>query len=156
MKFPTQLSLIGAAAVLAISPMSIANEGALDAEVIEITNVEDEVVVEDEPLVVEIVCDHEGPCEEEVIDTEVIEDGTDGEVPIDWVKRGDGENPDLIFYSTGGETEVFKNETVELAGPGKDETGAAIESKENAVVPQISGEKKGPVALIKKGRVFLR
>jgi hypothetical protein len=39
---------------------------------------------------------------------------------------------------------------------GQEDKAAAIQSKASAVAPQASGEKKEPVALIKKGRVYLR
>jgi hypothetical protein len=39
---------------------------------------------------------------------------------------------------------------------GQDDKAAAIETKANAAAPAIMSENKEPVALIKKGRVFLR
>ena len=92
-------------------------------------------------------------------DSETVEDGGDGAVPIDWVKRGGVENPDVMFFNTAGgpSAPVFKEDTSALARElGKDDKAAAIDTKDNAVSPQIKGEKKAPVALIKKGRVFLR
>jgi hypothetical protein len=86
-------------------------------------------------------------------------------VPLDWVKRGgeELEDPNVIFYNMadggalpttaeGGESPMFKG-NVEL---GQDEKGSAIEAKAGVVAPRIQREKKGPVALVKKGRVFLR
>ncbi len=80
-------------------------------------------------------------------------------VPLDWVKRGGGlENPDVILYNmAGGPLPVFKGENAPLAkGISPDEKATAIEAKGNSVIPQINHDKKGPVALVKKGRVFLR
>ncbi len=63
----------------------------------------------------------------------------------------------MLYNTAGGEAPVFKGETSAVSKElGQDEKGTAIEAGETAVVPQISREKKGPVALIKKGRVFLR
>ncbi|MEO5913697.1 MAG: hypothetical protein ABIS50_05660 [Luteolibacter sp.] len=107
----------------------------------------DDVVVDDKPGDVK-----DGDTAVEV--TETAEDG--GTVPIDWVKRGGGDNPDVMFYNmAGGEAPVFKGETAgkEL---GQDEKATDIEAHDAPVVPQINREKKVPVALIKKGRVFLR
>ena len=87
---------------------------------------------------------------------ECIEDGTP--VPLDWIKRG-GENPDVMFYNmaSGGPGVVFKGETSPVAKQiGPDERATAIEGKDNAGVSSLNREKKGPVALVKKGRVFLR
>lgn len=81
-------------------------------------------------------------------------------VPVDWVKRGGGEmeNPDVIFMTTaldGGGIQVpaFKGNHREF---GQDDRATAIEAKSAAGAPEVNKEKKGPVALIKKGRVFLR
>lgn len=63
------------------------------------------------------------------------------EVPIDWVKRGPA--PLLEKGATSREL-------------GQDDKAAAIETKANAAAPAILSENKEPVALIKKGRVFLR
>ena len=86
------------------------------------------------------------------------EDGTP--VPLDWIKRGGGlENPDVIFYNmaSGGPGVVLKGETSPIAKQiGPDDRATAIEGKESAGASSLNREKKGPVALVKKGRVFLR
>jgi len=74
-------------------------------------------------------------------------------IPLDWVKRG-GDQSDVIFQNmAGGEAPVFKGSTARELG--QDDKAAVIEAKGAAAAP-IKGEKKAPVALIKKGRVFLR
>jgi hypothetical protein len=177
MKFQNKLVAISSIAALLASPMSFANDdkgggGNPDVKEVNDGGANGEIIVDEEP--VEIV-DEDGGKGEEVPGTEtpdgsggeVTDDGEvivticddgeghceDGGVPIDWVKRG-GENPDVIFYNMvgGGEAPVFKG-TVET---GQNDKAAEIETKNGPVTPQITKEKKGPVALIKKGRVFLR
>ncbi len=78
-------------------------------------------------------------------------------IPIDWVKRGGGDNPEISYNMAGGEAPVFKAEITSTAKEfGPDGRVADIESKENTGAPLIERAKKGPVALLKKGRVFLR
>lgn len=95
-----------------------------------------------------------------VVDPVKVEDhtGTETPVPLDWVKRGIGDNPDVIFYNmAGGPVPVFKGETSPVAKQiGPDGKATAIEGKDNSGALQLNREKKGPVALVKKGRVFLR
>ena len=92
-------------------------------------------------------------------------DSVGSEIPLDWVKRGGEEiqDPNVMFYNTadggalptaaeGGESPMFKG-NAEL---GQDEKSSAIEVKGGSAAPRIQREKKGPVALVKKGRVFLR
>lgn len=168
----SKLIAIGSVAALLASPLAladksaqgpavcgIAEEGAdgspgdevlvdpiIDDEVVEITLVEgEEGEVTGEPEG-RPVCDKDpAVCEE-------------GQVPIDWVKRGEGEleNPDVIFYTTadgGAEAApVAAKGDIEL---GQDDKAAVIEGKGTAAA-QVKREKKGPVALVKKGRVFLR
>lgn len=160
MKFQNKLFAISSVAALLTSPVSFADESKGGTEVV--TEVEvvtegdagEEVVISEEP--VENVEDGGEVVSEPGTEGEVTEPNEevtpDGGVPIDWVKRG-GENPDVIFYSmAGGEVPLFKS-AVET---GQDDKAAAIEGKGAAAAPQITREKKGPVALIKKGRVFLR
>lgn len=94
------------------------------------------------------------------VDPVVIENHTGEEtpVPLDWIKRTNLENPDVIFYNmAGGPAPVFKNETSPIAKQiGPDGKATAIEGKENSGASPLNREKKGPVALVKKGRVFLR
>jgi hypothetical protein len=118
-----------------------------------------------------------GPCPRDPTDA----DGGDG-VPIEWVKRGGGDEEVSILYSaTGGPDRHNRSGTPEgvsilysaTGGPqpvldkgaeanplvrelGQEDKAAAIESKASAAAPQAMGEKKEPVALIKKGRVYLR
>jgi len=83
------------------------------------------------------------------------------EVPIDWVTRGSGgENPDVIFYNMAGGGPRAAGEPGHGAGAsdeaGKDEAGTATEAKTVAPIAPITKVKKGPVALVKGARVFLR
>jgi hypothetical protein len=84
-----------------------------------------------------------------------LEDG--GSAPPEVLRGEDGEmNPDLIFYTTaldGGEAP----DTTGKVGPafGSDERAADIEAK-GPRITAVKSQKKGPVALVKKGRVFLR
>ncbi|MES2657694.1 MAG: hypothetical protein V4689_03695 [Verrucomicrobiota bacterium] len=178
MKLQSKLTLIGSVAALATSPLALANkEGAAKPEATEVQDAEPEVIIcEEGPDSGEVVVDEpsdveEGtdePTDETVIDDTVVDvedGGSDGEVtttgeegegiPLDWVKRGGGDNPEIFQNMAGGEAPVFKGETAgkEL---GQDEKATAIEAQDAPVVSQVNREKKVPVALIKKGRVFLR
>ena len=168
MKSQNKLFSFSAVAALLASPVSFADAPKGGAEVVtEVEVVPDgdagaEVVISEEPsenvedggeVVSEPGDEGEGtePTDEVILDCGVPIDWGTG-VPIDWVKRGEG-NPDVMFYSMAdGEVPMFKG-TVET---GQDDKAAAIESKGAAAAPQITREKKGPLALIKKGRVFLR
>lgn len=91
----------------------------------------------------------------------VVSENNNGEgtpVPLDWIKRTNLDNPDVILYNmAGGPAPVFKNETSPIAKQiGPDGKATAIECKENSGASPLNHEKKGPVALVKKGRVFLR
>jgi hypothetical protein len=55
----------------------------------------------------------------------------------------------------GGEAPVFKNET-SAKDLGQDEKATDIETPQAPTVSSVNREKKAPVALVKKGRVFLR
>ncbi len=125
-------------------------------EVIVDPAVEDEVEVIDETVV-----DENGTGENVTEDEVLVEDG--GEVPIDWVKRdledGDGGDPNVIFYnmSSGGPQPTGPAESPVAKGDaGKDDTATAAEAKTVAPVAPVVSEKKGPVALVKGARVFLR
>ena len=106
----------------------------------------------------------EGAIDESVVDGEeatvdpAVCELADGEaVPLDWVKRGGGDNPEILFNMAGGEAPVFKNETnAATKDLGQDEKATDIEAQDAPVAAQITREKKAPVALVKKGRVFLR
>lgn len=146
-----------------------------DNEVTDETEIiDDEVVVddgevidsEDDVTVVDDSTGTKGEGGEEVTDLEVLQDG-DGE-PLPDVDSGIGgpevqrggetlENPNVIFQNTffGGvkstDTPLAKG-AVEL---GQDDHAANIEVK-GAGTAEVNKAKKGPVALVKKGRVFLR
>ncbi len=143
----------------------------------------DEVVVEDEVVVDEgaagdetVSDDGEVTVEPEIaicdrgkdVDIEVVSDGEPVEL-VDpavcemtggpEVQRGEEgglENPDVIFQTTaldgpGTEAPVAKPES----GFGNDERAAGIQKK-SAGMGEVKKVKKGPVALVQKGRVFLR
>lgn len=128
----------------------------------------DEVVTEEGEVTIDteiIICDRGKNVDNEA---EVVSEGEPGEL-VDpavcemtgnpEVQRGEDrglENPDVIFQNTavdlpGSGAPVTKAE----AGFGSDERAASIDTK-SAAASQVKKEKKGPVALIKKGRVFLR
>lgn len=94
-----------------------------------------------------------------VEDDPVITRGEHG-VPIEWLKRGAGDGDPSVMYSmAGGPAPVLEKAEAPNALArelGQDDKAAAIETKANAASPEILSEKKEPVALIKKGRVFLR
>jgi hypothetical protein len=121
-----------------------------EGEAIEVTALPDGEVIEGE-VAVEPGVDAEPICDKEPIACE-------GEaVPVDWVKRGGGdvENPDVMFFTTadgGVAAPTVTKAEIEL---GQDDRAAVIEGKGTAAA-QVDHEKKGPVALVKKGRVFLR
>ncbi len=100
----------------------------------------------------------EGTGGEPILDKDPQGGGTP--VPIDWVKRGDHPegNPDVIFYNMAGGplTPTSMGAAKGNVVRGQADKGAAIEAKDGATAPQINREKKGPVALIKNGHVFLR
>lgn len=129
----------------------------IDCEILELTAVPDGEAVEGEVIsegeaVVDPGAEGEPICDKEPIDCE------GGIIPIDWVKRGGGEveNPDVMFFTTadGGAVAptVANKAEIEL---GQDDRATVIEGKGTAA-SQVNHEKKGPVALVNKGRVFLR
>ena len=95
-----------------------------------------------------------------MVDTEPADDNTTDDVsvvPTDWVKRGGEDHPEIYQNMVDGGAPVFKPETSSVSKElGQNEKAGNIESKENAGAPVIERVKKGPVALLKKGRVFLR
>ncbi len=160
MKMQSKLTLLGSLMALAASPLASADKAAPDAvvnEPITATKV-------DEPVKGTVDDKATDPANEAGVDAEPSVPAKGGEttdegtaVPIDWVKRGGEYNPEIAQNMAGGEAPVFKAETSSASKElGQDEKAADIESKENAGVPLIEHAKKGPVALIKKGRVFLR
>ena len=157
MKFYTKLAVTGFAAALLTGSVAMADEAptpAVDVAV-EAPVATDEVVIKNEED--QAVEPKDGATDDAAGEVEVTDSKDGGEVPIEWVIRG-GENPDVIYYnmSAGGPGAPAGEGAPASKELGHDEKAAAIESKENGVVPQISREKKGPVALLKKGRVFLR
>lgn len=174
MKLTQKLLVAGTVVTFALFSQSWAGgkEGAEPTPgVEEPTAAPDEEIVENEENLVDItvtseeseivVCDR--TVDGEPIDKCVLEKGEveviDGEVPGGpEVQRGeDGElNPDVIFQTTAldGGAEV---EPTGKVGPafGSDERAADIESK-GPRITAVKSQKKGPVALVKKGRVFLR
>jgi hypothetical protein len=165
MKLKSKIITAGSILSLAGSPLAMADRNQ-DGKAAEAPEVIEEVVIDDELVEVEITVE---PGDGEVVECEPgveCEAGAhegeaepvDSEVPIDWVKRGgeELENPDVIFMTTmdgGGAPEVATKGDID---PGQDDKAAEIVTKGGAAVPQIQREKKGPVALVKKGRVFLR
>lgn len=105
-----------------------------------------------------------------VDDSKVVDPGdpsTDNEVtvevedtPIEWLKRGAGDGDPSVMYMTGAPMAGGPAPLLEKGATsrelGQDDKAAAIETKANAAAPAILSENKEPVALIKKGRVFLR
>ena len=152
MKFTRNILIAASIVTLAAVPAAFAD----DVQVVpaveerETTDGEDTVVDEGgaEPEVV--ICDKE-KCEDtdcELVDPAVCEMTGNPEV-----QRGEDkglENPDVIFYNTAVDLPA-KAET----SAGSDERAASIQTK-SAAMSQVNKEKKGPVALVKKGRVFLR
>jgi hypothetical protein len=173
MKIKQKFLLAGAIVTVASAPSLWA--GKADAEptpaVEETSTTPDEELVVDEGEVVITLEEPEDVVSDRPVDGEPVEKGevTEGE-PTELVdppvfeaggpevQRGEVKNldPDVIFQTTaldgGGEAApVGKAE----AGFGSDERAAQIESK-GSRISAVKSEKKGPVALVKKGRVFLR
>jgi hypothetical protein len=167
MKIKSGLTLLGAAVFFATAPAAFAGKDAAETEVV------DPAVCEMAPEDEETVVEAQPVSEEEIIDeTEVLVDEEAGEeivpedcaheegepcVREDWVKRGGEDNPE-IYYNTAvdGEPAVLKGDTEAVIDLGQDEKASAIDTKTEKVTPLVTGQKKGPVALVKKGRVFLR
>ncbi len=158
MKIKSGLTLLGATVFLATAPAALAGKGAaeapeVDPAVCEMAPEEGETVVEAEPGGdTEVVLDQEAG--EEVIPEECVHEEGEPCVLGDWVKRGGEENPE-IYYNMA-EAEVLKGGAEAAPDLGQDEKAAAIDTKVEKVTPLVTGQKKGPVALMKKGRVFLR
>lgn len=168
LKLHTQLTVIGSIAALATSPVALANQEAAakpDAAEVQVTETVPEVSVCAEAPGDEVVVNEKstdevvtgGVTEEPVVDIEegTVEVADGGAVPLDWVKRGGGENPEIFYSMAGGGSPVFKNET-SAKDLGQDEKATDIEAQQAPTVSSVDREKKAPVALVKKGRVFLR
>ena len=189
MKIKSKLPLIISLAAFAISPLALADKGpptVADAPAVseaepvvienEITAVGGEVVdgITDETPVIHVVSEEpEGGVDPVIcemtdghVDPAVCEVADGEAVPIDWVKRGGGDdgtlNPDVIFQNSFGEAPVFKGETAPAVKDlgtnelGQNEKASNIEAQGGPLISQVKRDKKVPVALIKKGRVFLR
>lgn len=163
MRYSSKLAIYGVVAGLSAAHVVIADEAAP-----EICICEEAPATEDpsgevvgEPAVEEEVID-EKVADETTTDEEATEEVTvteeDGEVPLDWVKRGgDEENPDVIFYNmAGGGTGGAPAASVNPGDAGKDGAPTTVEAKSVAPVAPIAKEKRGPIALVKGDRVFLR
>lgn len=189
MKIKSKLPLMVSLAALVTSPLALADKGTpTKADAPEVTEAEpvvieseitpdggevgdgitDETPVKDvvseepeggvDPVICEMTDGHVDPAICEVADGEA--------VPIDWVRRGGGDegalNPDVIFQNSVGEAPVFKGETAPAGKEmgqhelGQNEKASDIEAQSGPLISQVKRDKKVPVALIKKGRVFLR
>jgi len=151
MKFYSKLVVTGFAAALVNGSMAVADEAQEPTVCVAIDEVETKTPED------KVVDPKDAATDDASDEAEVTDSKEGGEVPIEWVIRG-GENPDVIYYnmSAGGPGAPAGEGAPASKELGHDEKAAAIETKENGVVPQINREKKGPVALLKKGRVFLR
>jgi hypothetical protein len=170
MKFSSKLAISGVVAGLSAAQVAVACSPPqieiADAPAPEVCTFPEAPVIVDasEEVIDETVIDEQPtddqPTDEEVSpdDEVVIEDG--GEVPIDWVKRGgEGENPDVIFYNmAGGGEQPTGPATSPVAkdDAGKDGAATTVEAKTVTPAAPLEKVKKGPVALVKGARVFLR
>lgn len=170
MKLTSKLIAISSVAALIASPLAMAGKADGGSAVCDVADGaeashDDEVLVdpivgEDEVVEITLVEGEVIECEAEPISDEdptVCDKGV-GEVPVDWVKRGEValDNPDVIFQNAavdgGAEAPVATKGDIEL---GQDDKAALIEGR-GVAAPEVKHVKKGPVALVKKGRVFLR
>jgi len=175
MKIQSKLFLIGSAAVLSASLLATAAEPAVSqevprcsAEAVEADHAGEEVTAGEKTGDTEVThCEKD--VDGEVTDPDadlVVRDGedsvatlNDSGVPIDWVKRDGGDNPEILSNMAGGDgpaIEKAEASSVLSRELGQDDKAAAIEAKGNSVTPLIKGVKKETQALVKKGRVFLR
>jgi hypothetical protein len=174
MKLTNQLLVVGAIAAVASFSQAWAG-GKADAE--PAPGVEEPAVISDDEIVGEDdVVDEVGTCEEpgevvcdrtvdgEPVDKSVVVDKDEvvdldegGSAPPEVLRGDDGKmNPDLIFYTTALDGGAEGEPTGKVGAVfGSDERAADIESK-GPRITAVKSQKKGPVALVKKGRVFLR
>lgn len=117
----------------------------------------------DEEVVEEVVVTDEGGAGETTDGEEVVvEDGEVTEIPLDWIKRGsegeEGENPVIYYNMAGGPVGEVSDGSSNSASRdlGQEDKATGVEAKANVEAPSVKGQKKGPVAVVKKGRVFLR
>jgi hypothetical protein len=93
---------------------------------------------------------------------ELAVDVEEGGIPLDWLKRGHLENPEVMFQNTaildGAVPTAFQ--AASTGAPARelrqDEHASAIEIKAASAQAPIKIEKKETIALVKAGRVFLR
>ncbi len=154
MKFSSKLAILGVVAGLSAAQIVIAEEAAP-----EVVSPPEETVVDeptDKDTETPVVDEKPTTDKEEPIDEEVTEE--DGGVPLDWVKRGgEGENPDVIFYNMAGGGPTAGPASNDAANDaGKDGAATTVEAKTVAPTAPLVKVKKGPVALVKGARVFLR
>jgi len=150
--------------------LGLPTEEVVDLE--EVTDIEvmpvDEEVVGD--VVVTDVADSGDVTDGEATDGEatdgeevVVEDDDVQLLPIEWIKRGNEDdellNPVICYFMAGGPAATavadgsLNSESRDL---GQYDKAAEIEAKANLAAPSFGSQKKGPVAVVKKGRVFLR
>jgi hypothetical protein len=177
MKLPIQWFAAGSAAALLVCPAAMAGQGRIAApEKVEIdqpTDAEELIMIDDEVIEIiddgEVVDGGEGEVTITMIECEVEpgegrcgtgEDGgvCEGEVPIDWVKRDGVNEEDLIFHTMVDAENMPITTTAGQGSPelGEDDRASRLEEAAGNPLPLIKREKKGPVALVNKGRVFLR
>jgi hypothetical protein len=128
-------------------------------ELIEPELIDCELRGQEETTEPEVVICEEGEFLEE---GELAVDEEEGGIPLDWVKRGHLENPEVMFQNTamldGAAPTAFQ--AASTGAPVRelrqDERASAIEIKAVSAQAPIKVEKKETVALVKAGRVFLR
>lgn len=129
------------------------------AELIEPELIEPELGGQEETTEPEVVICEEGEFLEE---GELAVDEEEGGIPLDWVKRGHLENPEMMFQNTamldGAAPTAFQAASTgaSVRESRQDEHASAIEIKAASAQAPIKVEKKETVALVKAGRVFLR
>jgi hypothetical protein len=173
MKIPSKIKLVGSLTVLmAVQVASAQEEISGDLGVIADCDLPLAITVElAEPEIIQCEAAPEMPSDKpEIITVDEPEEGVEvtgepdvteevTEIPLDWIKRGDGENPDVIFYNmAGGPAANGEGGGVTQAATltQQDEQTTVVAKPEKAVTPQVEREKSGPVALVNEGRVFLR
>lgn len=146
----------------AVKPSPAVEEPAIDETILDEPDVEEADTDDSSVDITLYTGEEDGDGEEPEI---VICDMEEEDTPIDeWEPGGpevqrneDGEVDPVIFQTTalggGGGLEATADKTA--AGSGSDERAANIQDKESGVT-SVQPQKKGPVALVQKGRVFLR
>jgi len=146
----------------------------VDGSVSVLVHPTDEVINVDAPADVEVKPVDEGVVEEVVVTDKgdagtptegeevVVKDGEVTEIPLDWIKRGseggEGENPVIYYNMAGGPVGEVSDGASNSASRdlGQEDKATEVEAKANVAAPSVKGQKKGPVAVVKKGHVFLR